>query len=381
MRTATRKKNSPARQQLGYQPAPYHQDADETVDCPDCGRGNDTDASYCDQCGMQLTPSTEYSAGADEDVTCPNCECVNDDDAEYCDQCGIRLTGRDDVTVGGESEPGVGDEYDSRHPRSNLLRARPLGSLLRSDEPDSPSGVTLCGYFSEFNTWYEIDSFWEGTFMERVAPGAFADTIANDRDGMRVLFDHGMDWNLSFKPLGPITVLEERDEGPYYEVPLYDTDYNRDFLIPVLRGQLMTGETVGSGLGASMRFQVQEDQWNSKPKASKTNPQALPERTILRAKVLEFGPVTFPANAGATAGLRSRSDVFMARLAGDGRFLAAFTERVGVKVAQRILAEVPEDLRAAMQRGEPPAPPVDPVVAARRELLRRRARAIIVTAG
>jgi hypothetical protein len=36
------------------------------------------------------------------------------------------------------------------------------------------------------------------------------------------------------------------------------------------------------------------------------DPQGLPERTILDAEVMEFGPVTYPANVGATAGLRLR---------------------------------------------------------------------------
>lgn len=44
------------------------------------------------------------------------------------------------------------------------------------------------------------------------------------------------------------------------------------------------------------------------PEASEDNPRALPERTIREAAVSEFGPVTFPAYADATAGLRSITD-------------------------------------------------------------------------
>lgn len=44
-----------------YEPAPYHADPDETVECPNCHKMNDTDASYCDQCGFKL-------AGADDVV-------------------------------------------------------------------------------------------------------------------------------------------------------------------------------------------------------------------------------------------------------------------------------------------------------------------------
>ncbi|HEY2638971.1 MAG TPA: zinc ribbon domain-containing protein [Streptosporangiaceae bacterium] len=38
-------------------PAPYHRDADETVQCPACKKYNDTDARYCDQCGVKLPDS------------------------------------------------------------------------------------------------------------------------------------------------------------------------------------------------------------------------------------------------------------------------------------------------------------------------------------
>ncbi len=37
-----------------FEPAPYSPGPDETVICPDCGCQNDTDASYCDQCGKKL---------------------------------------------------------------------------------------------------------------------------------------------------------------------------------------------------------------------------------------------------------------------------------------------------------------------------------------
>lgn len=38
-----------------YTPAPYHADVDETVKCANCGKMNDDDARFCDQCGHSLT--------------------------------------------------------------------------------------------------------------------------------------------------------------------------------------------------------------------------------------------------------------------------------------------------------------------------------------
>ena len=59
-----------------------------------------------------------------------------------------------------------------------------------------------------------MSSRFEGDFLERVAPGATADTIRDDRDAMRVLFDHGMDAQIGNKVLGPIDVLEETVRRP-----------------------------------------------------------------------------------------------------------------------------------------------------------------------
>jgi hypothetical protein len=121
---------------------------------------------------------------------------------------------------------------------------------------------------------------------------------------MRVLFDHGMDAQIGNKVLGPIDSLVERSDGPHYEVPLFDTSYNRD-LLPGLKAGVY---------GASMRMRVTGDEWDDKPARSDANPDGIPERTITAMKVLEFGPVTFPANPGASAGVRSGTDDFYHRL-------------------------------------------------------------------
>jgi hypothetical protein len=42
---------------------------------------------------------------------------------------------------------------------------------------------------------------------------------------------------------------------------------------------------------------------DERPAPSSYNPEALPERTVHEGRLYEFGRVTFPAYAGATAGL------------------------------------------------------------------------------
>jgi HK97 family phage prohead protease len=189
----------------------------------------------------------------------------------------------------------VRDEYRSA--------SAPVLALLSRGENGAEDAPTLRGHFSVFNEWTMIDSAFEGRFLERVAPGAFARTIANDRARMRVLFQHGHDPMLGSKPLGTIQTLREDEQGAFYEVPLLDTDYVRE-LVPGLRAGVY---------GASFRFNAVRENFDNKPPRSTYNPDGLPERTITEARVMEFGPVTFGAYPSASAGVRSLSDVFATR--------------------------------------------------------------------
>lgn len=215
-------------------------------------------------------------------------------------------------------------------PTDNLVRARyDIGAAeLRADDGDT--GRTLHGHFAVFDRWTTIDSYWEGRFLERVGDKAFNRTFKERRDKIRVLYDHGGDPSIGNKPLGAPDVLRaDKGVGAYYESELFDTAYVNE-LLPALRAKQ---------LGASFRFRVVADQWVEPKKASDHNPQMLPERTITDVDLYEFGPVTFPAYEEATAGVRSGSDAFFDRLLHDPVFLARFTERVGLAVAERTISE------------------------------------------
>jgi HK97 family phage prohead protease len=190
-------------------------------------------------------------------------------------------------------------ENSQRPPRDELVRALPHGFEVRDDGDRPP---VMVGHFARWNEWTEIDSIFEGHFMERIAPGAFKKTFDENGSRMRVLFQHGQDPQIGDKPLGTIDKLEEDREGAYYEVPLLDAPYVRDNILPGLRAGLY---------GSSFRFSVQREQFNRDAKPSDYNPKGLPERTLKELAVREFGPVTFPAYAGATAGVRSLTDQFM----------------------------------------------------------------------
>lgn len=214
----------------------------------------------------------------------------------------------------------------------NLYRGCAAGALLRTPTRDSGEGegdiggagdVTagtgiLYGHFAVFNEWIEIDSWYEGQFLERLMPGAFTNTINQHRDRIKTQFDHGCDDYIGGALVGAIDVLQEDEIGAYYELSMYDTDYNRDRVLPLAQGRTMAGDMRGSALGASFRFRIVKDEWNTEPGISVWNPKGLPERTITQVTVFEFGPVVWPAYPSATAmagaGMRSLSDHFLDRL-------------------------------------------------------------------
>ena len=154
------------------------------------------------------------------------------------------------------------------------------------------AGPIMFGHFSKSNEWTEIDSVREGPrFMERFAPGAFTQTLAELTP--KVLFQHGND-QVGKQPLGLPREIREDDQGARFEVDLFDG-------VP----ELILGGLRAGAYGASFQFSVRREDWVRSPSASPSNPDGIPERTVREARVMEFGPVTFPAYAGATAGVRA----------------------------------------------------------------------------
>lgn len=166
---------------------------------------------------------------------------------------------------------------------------------------EQKSAPSITGYFTVWDTWYEVNSFFEGNFMERTVRGSAKKTIAENRSNMRALFQHGMDPVAGDKPLGPLVDLREDEIGGFYQVdPLRNDDGTLvDYVASIVPG-------LRAGLyGSSFRFRTIIEEWNDEPKPSAANPKGLPERTLREMKVYEMGPVTFPANPAAPAGYRS----------------------------------------------------------------------------
>src|SRR6266576_3529702 len=178
-----------------------------------------------------------------------------------------------------------------------VLRVVPRTPATATDAVNPGTGRTLDLQWYVADQWAEIDSWYEGNFMEKIAPGAAAKTIAENRANMRILLQHGKDPQLGTKPIAPIDEVGENKIG----------GYARGELFPGLDPLVIDGLRAGQ-YGASFRFRVMRDELVQEPEASDYNPKGIPERTIREMAVTEFGPVTWGAYSAATAGVRSLTD-------------------------------------------------------------------------
>jgi hypothetical protein len=186
---------------------------------------------------------------------------------------------------------------------TSTLSSRPARAEGDPEPSDGRLG-TLVVDFSRFGAWYEIDSFWEGRFIERVQRGSFKKTMAERGSQVKVLFNHGFDMFLDNKALSVPEVLEEREQFAHLEGPLFRG--TPDLIVEGLRA---------GAYGSSFMFEVLGESWDREPEKSDSNPDGLPERTITEVRLFEAGPVTWPANPGATAGLRSGVDWYAEQVA------------------------------------------------------------------
>ncbi len=180
--------------------------------------------------------------------------------------------------------------------RDDLIRMTTTPVEVRRDDTGEWQ-PRLVGYPIRFNEWTHIKG-WEGDFFERIAPGALTKTLNERGEQIKVLFNHGMDPSIGNKPLGKPDVLRTDDTGLWAETPLADTSYNRDLMALIDAGAID---------GQSFRFSVVREDEDRYPEASEWNPRGLPQRTVVELRLVEFGPVTFPAYQATSIGIRARA--------------------------------------------------------------------------
>ena len=188
-------------------------------------------------------------------------------------------------------------------------------------------GNELHGHFAVFEQWTEINNWMEGHFLERIAPGAFADTIAAKADKIRVLYSHGFDAHVGMKPIAVPIEIKEDNIGGAYRATMLDAPYAQDLKPAIAAGQM----------GASFRGTVTAEAWTIPTVPTEWNPAMIEERTITQIDLMEFGPCTFGAYGEATSGMRSQNEQFTEHLLKDPLFVARMTDRAGGKVVEQMI--------------------------------------------
>jgi HK97 family phage prohead protease len=139
----------------------------------------------------------------------------------------------------------------------------------------------LVGHAAVFNA-ASVDL---GGFREIVAPGAFAQSIAED--DVRALFNHEPDNILGRNRAGTLRLSEDA-RGLAFEIDLPDTQLARDLAVSIERGDIS---------GNSFGFQTIEDRWQRADGGDL--------RTLVRVRLFDVSPVTYPAYPQTDVALRS----------------------------------------------------------------------------
>ena len=142
--------------------------------CPRCGRANEPDAGFCQDCGADLGSAADQETEAHD---CPACGAANPADSRFCQRCGVRMEpqSRHQDTVArqpcpvcgkntpagfafcqfcGSRLPGRGDDPIEPTPPAGLPKpstsswavqspGQSDGKLLTTDQPDMPSDQTI----------------------------------------------------------------------------------------------------------------------------------------------------------------------------------------------------------------------------------------------
>lgn len=171
------------------------------------------------------------------------------------------------------------------------LLVRPV--TLRAAEGKA---AVLEGYAARFNEWTQIGGEAWG-FMERIAPGAFADSLKDD--DIRSFFNHDSNVVLGRTTAGTAAFTED-EHGLRAVIRPPDTQAARDVVTLIQRGDVT---------GMSFMFRTLTETWEEPTKKGE-----LPKRTLQRVQLFEAGPVTFPAYESTSIAARDRAKALIEAL-------------------------------------------------------------------
>lgn len=127
-----------------------------------------------------------------------------------------------------------------------------------------------------------------GFFIERIAPGAFSESIAKP-DDVRALINHDPNLILG-RNLSKTLSLREDEHGLHVTIDPPNTTYANDLLESTKRGDISQ---------MSFGFQTLVDQWE------RGKDGAPDVRTLIKVRLFDVSPVTFPAYPDTDVAVRS----------------------------------------------------------------------------
>lgn len=166
------------------------------------------------------------------------------------------------------------------------IRVRADRVEFRAAAADAASAGVLAGYAAV----YERLSQNLGGFVEKVAPGAFAQTLA-DNNPVLARYNHDDNQLLGTTEAETLRVASD-DTGLPYEVDLPDTSVGRDVAVLAKRGDVRY---------SSFAFRTLEDSWS-------VTDQGFPLRTLVKVQLVDVAPVNNPAYRDTSVGMRSLSE-------------------------------------------------------------------------
>ena len=182
---------------------------------------------------------------------------------------------------------------------------------IEARDADGDKPAKLIGHAAIFNKLSDD----LGGFKERIAPGAFADSLGND---VRALFNHNPDLILGRTKAGTLA-LEEDKRGLRVEIDPPDTQVARDLMESVKRGDISQ---------MSFGFFTLDDEFERKRDGTII-------RTLKKVDLFDVSPVTFPAYPQTKIAMRSLETF----LAGEPK-----PENVDLDMRTRKLALMAHDL-------------------------------------
>ena len=156
-------------------------------------------------------------------------------------------------------------------------------------EGDTTEGRRFRGYAAAFGSWSEKLAGPGGAFRERIDPGAFARTLTDRKNRIRMFANHNTDLPLASTRSGTLTLTEDA-KGLAVEATLPDTSVGRDLSVLIREGIVDS---------MSFGFSTVSDGWN----------ETQTERTLKEVRLHEVSIVTgWPAYTATSASVRYLAD-------------------------------------------------------------------------